>query len=107
MFTVAHEEWPNAQLVIGRSWLYNLAAYRRLFPPMFGESATPIEPELQYRALWGQFLLSDGSLHQARADDFRARLAPLNDSTRCADCFPFQVLHAHAPSADFYDFYGV
>jgi hypothetical protein len=107
MFAVARAEWPDAEQVIGRSWLYNLASYRRLFPPAFGASAMPVEPELQYRARWDQFLLSDGSLHRAHADDFLARLAALTDPACCADCFPFQVMHAHAAVGAFYAFYDV
>jgi len=38
MFAAIRESYPNANSVIGGSWLYNLEAYRRLFPPVYGES---------------------------------------------------------------------
>lgn len=107
MFTVVHEERPGAQVVIGGSWLYNLEAYRRLFPPEFAASATPDEPHLQYRALWGQFLRSDWSLNAERAAAFLARVAGLADPARYAECFPLQVLLTQAPIAAFYACYGV
>lgn len=107
MFAVARDEQPDAEFVIGASWLYNLEAYRRLFPPAFGASARPTEPAFQYRALWGQFLRSDWSLHTARADEFLGRVATLTDPAQAASCFPFQVLQTQAPIAAFYAFYGV
>jgi hypothetical protein len=106
MFAVVHEERPDAQVVIGGSWLYNLDTYRRLFPPEFGASATPDEPHLQYRALWGQFLRRDGSLNAERATAFLARVAGLADPARYAECFPLQVLLTQAPIAAFYALYG-
>ncbi|HEX6820218.1 MAG TPA: hypothetical protein VF120_17715 [Ktedonobacterales bacterium] len=107
MFAVVREERPDAQVVIGGSWLYNLDAYRRLYPPEFGASATPNEPHLQYRALWGQFLRSDWSLNDERAAAFLARVAGLADPARYAECFPLQVLLTQAPIAAFYACYGV
>jgi hypothetical protein len=34
------ERFPEAEAIRGGSWLYNLEAYRRLFPPAFGDSRT-------------------------------------------------------------------
>lgn len=107
MFAVVRAERPEAERVIGGSWLYTLDAYRRLFPPSFGASATPDEPHLQYRALWGQFLRHDWTLNTTRADDFLSRVARLTDPDRYAECFPCQVLLTSAPVDDFYRFYGV
>jgi hypothetical protein len=107
MFAVAREERPDANQVIGASWLYNLEAYRRLLPPQFGASAAPTEPEFQYRALWGQFLRSDWSLNAERADEFLGRVARLDDAAQFARCFPFQVLQTQAPITAFYAFYGL
>jgi len=36
--------------------MYNLAPYCRLFPTEYNWSAAPVEAELQYISLWGQFL---------------------------------------------------
>jgi hypothetical protein len=107
MFAVVRAERPDAERVIGGSWLYALDAYRRLFPPSFSASAAPDEPHLQYRALWGQFLRHDWSMNQPRAEEFLARIARLSDPARYAECFPCQVLLTSAPVGDFYAFYGV
>jgi hypothetical protein len=106
MVSDVHKSHPEAEWVIGGSWLYNLEAYRRLFPASFGQSATPDEPHIQFRALWGQFLRSDFSLAPDRAALFLARVGALTDIQGYADCFPFQVMLTRAPMSDFLDFYG-
>src|SRR5947209_14166691 len=44
MFADMREEVPEAPWVCGRSWMYNLPSYRRLFPPEYGRGAEPTEP---------------------------------------------------------------
>jgi hypothetical protein len=58
-------EHPRAETVRGGSWLYNLSAYRTLFPPRLLATASPADPgdELEFLALWGQFLRGDGRLY--------------------------------------------
>lgn len=107
MLRVAREERPDAEWIVGGSWLYNLETYRRLFPPAFTATATPDEPHIQFRALWGQFLRRNGSLNRERANAFLARVAALDDAAQYAGCFPFQVLLTHAPVDEFFRFYGV
>ncbi len=107
MFAVVRDERPEAQRVIGGSWLYAIDAYQRLFPSRFSASATPDEPHLQYRALWGQFLRHDWTLNANHADDFLSRVARLSDPDHYAACFPCQVLLTSAPVDEFYRFYGV
>ncbi len=60
MFTHIKRVHPDAIAVHGSSWLYNVEAYRRLFPVEFGLSARPDTPHLVARSLWGQFLRFDG-----------------------------------------------
>lgn len=107
MFVAVRQERPDAERVIGASWLYNIEAYRRLFPATFGASAAPTEPGFQYRALWGQFLRSDWSLNMERADELLGKVAHLTDPAQAAGCFPFQVLQTHAPIAAFHAFYDL
>ena len=107
MFAHIRQTHPDVELVHGGSWLYNRDAYRRLFPPAFGASATPDEPHFRARGLWGQFLRHDWEVHAGRAASFMRRL----DGTRTPDdrpvCFPYQVLLTRAPIGEFYAFYGV
>ncbi len=98
---------PDAIAVHGSSWLYNLEAYRRLFPMEFGLSVRTDTPHLIARSLWGQFLRFDGRLNEERAVVFLERLNRLEDEHQHAQCFPHQILLTQAPIDLFYDFYGV
>lgn len=42
---------PDAQLIRGTSWLYNLPAYQRLFPPAYADSRAPVGASLRYQGL--------------------------------------------------------
>jgi len=107
MFTHIKRVHPDAIAVHGSSWLYNVEAYRRLFPVEFGLSARPDTPHLVARSLWGQFLRFDGRLNEERAVVFLDRLNRLEQERQYAQCFPFQVLLTQAPITLFYPFYGV
>ncbi len=107
MFTHIKRMHPDAIAVHGSSWLYNVEAYRRLFPVEFGLSARPDTPHLVARSLWGQFLRFDGRLNEERAVVFLDRLNRLEQEQHYAQCFPFQVLLTQAPITLFYPFYGV
>ena len=47
---------PEAAWLRGRSWLYSVEAYRRIFPEVFLAGLQPREPDLQFLACWGQLL---------------------------------------------------
>jgi hypothetical protein len=49
-------EHAEAAWFRGRSWLYGVDAYRRIFPEVFLASLEPREPDLQFLACWGQLL---------------------------------------------------
>ena len=97
----------DAIAVHGSSWLYNLEAYRRLFPIEFGLSARIDVPQLTARSLWGQFLRYDGRLNEERATVYLDRLNRLEDEHQHAQCFPYQVLLTEAPIELFLAFYEV
>src|SRR4051812_44752439 len=48
MFTDIRRAVPEARFVRGGSWLYNVEAYRRLFPPEYPASAVEVEPEYNF-----------------------------------------------------------
>ncbi|HEY3949918.1 hypothetical protein [Phenylobacterium sp.] len=108
MFAFVRETWPRTRTVQGRSWLYNLDAYRRLFPPAYGDSRAPPAGRvgLGGTSSWGQFLdhreavkpdLRAAFLHNIEAIDVEAPWR----------AFPLPALGATAPIALFYDFYAV
>jgi hypothetical protein len=107
MFTHIKRAHPDAKAVSGSSWLYNLEAYRRLFPVAYGLSARIDAPRLTARSLWGQFLRYDGRLNEERASAFLDRLNRLEDEHQHAQCFPYQVLLTEASITLFYTFYGL
>ena len=98
---------PNPARVVGASWLYNLAAYRQLFPGSYLAAARPIKRRFRHMPLWGQFVNRDGAVREDRARPFRARLGRQSSLQDLDDCFPFQVLALEAPVSAFYHFYGV
>ena len=108
MFGHLQRTHHEARTVSGGSWLYNLDAYRRLFPPQYGDSrVAPTPPvRLQGSSSWGQFLDFRGQLKpdlSARFRDNLRRLAPQAPWL----AFPFLALRTRAPVAAFYAYYGL
>lgn len=107
MFANVAEHEPRATMVCGGSWLYNRAAYRRLFPPAYTASPVVDEPHFQFRALWGQFLRHDWTVNEEMATRFLERVAGMSGEGQIASCFPHQVLLTACPIAEFFSFYGI
>jgi hypothetical protein len=93
-------------LVQGTSWLYNLPAYRRLFPAAYLATATPA-PRLRALSLWGQFLDRHGRLRAIHAAEFSQRVAHHRDYATLVTCFPLQALALSAPASVFYAHFRV
>ena len=91
--------------VLGVSWLYNLDAYRRLFPPSYIASARVAEPpRFRHMPLWGQFLDRYGQVRASPARQFLERLERQPSLDGLGRCFPLQALGVAAPVQEFYDF---
>jgi hypothetical protein len=101
-----HAESGHAD-VVGVSWLYNLEAYRRLFPASYVQTARAIKPRFQSMPLWGQFLNHRGHVKQSMTHAFLERLEQQSSLDGLRDCFPFQVLTVETSVLDFYDFYRI
>jgi hypothetical protein len=93
--------------VVGASWLYNLQAYRRLFPPSYLATAHVIGHRFQHMPLWGQFLDRHGEIKENMTRPFLERLECQSSLDSVGQCFPFQVLSVEASVREFYDFYGI
>jgi hypothetical protein len=93
--------------VAGASWLYNLDAYRRLFPSAYVATAHVIGRRFQRMPLWGQFLDRSGGLKENVTREFLERLGRQANVDGLDQCFPFQVLSVEAPVREFYEFYGI
>ena len=93
--------------VVGASWLYNLDAYRRLFPAPYLATAHVIHHRFQHMPLWGQFLDRHGEIKESMTRPFLERLERQSSVDSLDQCFPFQVLAVEASVLEFYDFYGI
>lgn len=93
--------------VVGASWLYNLDAYRRLFPDSYLATAHSIDRRFQHMPLWGQFLDRCGRIKQDMTCRFLERLEAQPTLDGLEQCFPFRVLSVEAPVREFLDFYGI
>ncbi len=108
MFAFVAERWPDAKAINGASWLYNMEAYRRLFPADYGASRTPIVGPRSMHGLstWGQFLDFRGRAKPDIVETFKRGLDAL-DASQPWLSFPYQVLATTAPLASFRREYGV
>jgi hypothetical protein len=98
---------PRSLQVVGASWLYNLDAYRRLFPVSYLATAHVIDHRFQHMPLWGQFLDRYGEIKKGMMRQFLERLERQSSLDSLAQCFPFQVLSVEASVTEFYDFYRI
>ena len=92
--------------IVGGSWLYNVDAYRALFPPDYLATAQVGPAEYQFMALWGQFLDRRGDARQPATRALLDRLAQPPGAGGPAECFPYQVLRlesALGPMREFYE----
>jgi len=92
MFADVRRQVPEAEAVHGWSWLYNLPSYRRLFPPAYVETAVPVQPELQFMSMWGQFLDRYWDLRPGPASLFLHRLGTARTAEALVESFPLPVL---------------
>jgi len=92
--------------VVGASWLYNLGAYRRLFPESYLATAQVIRDRFRHMPLWGQFVNRHGDVRESMARQFRERLGRQSSREGLGQCFPFQVLSVEAPVREFHKFHG-
>ncbi len=89
------------------SWLYNLDAYRRLFPISYLATAHAAAHRFQHMPLWGQFVDRHGAMKEPATRQFLARLERQSSLDGLERCFPLQALAVEAPVQDFYAFYGL
>ena len=107
MFRYIHANHPDVETVRGGSWLYNIPAYLRLFPPDYVKTAKPVGYETTFWALWGQFVARNGSIREPAASQFLGCLSKQQMIEGCLQCFPYQVLRPECSIETFYDFYNL
>jgi hypothetical protein len=92
--------------VRGISWLYNLDAYRRLFPRSYAMSIQPIDVPLHLNgsSTWGQVLNWRQEVKPDVRDALLARLFTMRADAPW-EAFPFQALTATSDVAEFYELF--
>ena len=90
--------------VRGISWLYNLEAYRRLFPHSYVISIQPVDVPLHLNgtSTWGQVLNWRQEVKPDMRDALVGRLGTLRKEPPWK-VFPLQALTATSDIADFYE----
>ena len=107
MFAYVKRHIENPTTVVGGSWLYNIEAYRRLFPPAFLATAQVSDADFPFLALWGQFLDRNWQIKEDLAGQFLDCLKARCDLEGVKRCFPYPVRRLECPVQCFYAFYGV
>ena len=107
MFAHLKGKLGSSAVIIGASWLYNLQAYRRMFPPAYLATAEASENDFAYLPLWGQFIDHRGQIKERLIQEFLERLGRQQQLEGISQCFPFQVLHLESTIREFCAFYGV
>jgi hypothetical protein len=107
MFAFLRRNHPDARYVVGNSWLYNIEAYRRLFPPEYIASVKLHDAprDLAGGSWWGQFIDHAGNVRADRARIFRERLRTL-DPAALWKLFPMPAMSARAAVDVFYRYYA-
>jgi hypothetical protein len=107
LFADVRARAPAARRVRGGSWLYNLEAYRRLFPAAYVASIrTPPSVRLTGTSTWGQLLDFRGRVKPAARAALLANL-PRLDPAAPWTAFPLRALDAECEVEAFYAAYGV
>ena len=96
---------PRPLQVVGASWLYNLGAYRRLFPAPYLATARVIHQRFQHMPLWGQFLDRHGEIKESMTRPFLGRVERQTSLDGLDQCFPFPVLAVEGSVLELHHFY--
>jgi hypothetical protein len=98
---------PQASAIRGGSWLYNIEAYRRLFPLDYVASRAPHAPPIGLRgtATWGQVIDSREVIRPNVRDAVVANLRTMRPEAPW-EVFPYRMLAVTAPIESFARFYG-
>lgn len=108
MFESISKDHPEAKVVHGGSWLYNLNSYRRLFPEIFTRDMKVEKiPFPRSSGIWGQFLTSDGKVNDEMKSNFLHKVNNAKNAYQLLQCFEFKILFPGAGIESFYDHFAI
>ena len=96
----ATAEHPDAVWLRGKSWLYGLASYRRIFPLVFLDGLAEEPPETQFFAIWGQLLDRRWRTRPDVAAELLARAGASSTIAELEAAFPIAMRLTRVPLAD-------
>ena len=108
LFTYVRYNVPDVTTVRGNSWLYNLPAYTRLFPPTYSRVMPDnTDSAMHMLGLWAQCYDRFWEVKPDIAAIVMERIAQVASLDDLRHCFPYQRLRPTAPIADFFAFYDI
>jgi hypothetical protein len=107
MFTEIKEKHPQAEMVSGFSWLYNIDAYKRLFPQEYIKNSREIHGWFKTLALWGQFIDRNLNIRKDIVLKFKKCMQAKNSLEELEFCFPYKILQPKCDIMHFYKFYNI
>ncbi len=108
MFEAISKRHPEAEIVHGGSWLYNLKSYQRLFPKSFVSNMdVELIPFPRSSGVWGQFLNSEGVVSKQRLETFLKKVKNAENKNQLLQCFEFKILFPKTTIENFYSYYKI
>ena len=110
MFEHIHQMHPDAARVIGGSWLYNLDAYKRIFPPTYTQNMVQLVPpqlSLTGNSVWGQFVDSQGAGKRDICQKFLLKVEEAITTEDLVNAFPYPTWQPTDDIQNFYTHLGI
>lgn len=108
MFESISKHHPDAKVVHGGSWLYNLKSYQRLFPEIFTANMKVEEiPFPKTSGIWGQFLNSEGEVSEIMKRTFSYKVNNANNINQLLQSFEFKILFPKTKIENFYSHFAI
>ncbi len=107
MFEYVKKNYPDAKVVRGSSWLYNLLKYRRFFPPEYTRDLKPTTPHFNGLSIWGQFLDQNMKVKPEVMNLFQTKLAQAQSFEEVVESIPLKTFKVETNIENFYNFYGI
>jgi hypothetical protein len=107
MFEYIKKNYPDAQFVAGRSWLYNVEKYKNLFPPEYTAHMKAEEGPSPDFATWGQFINRNQKTKPEARDTLYKKLESAITEQEVFDAVPLKALSPQTTINNFYRYYGI
>lgn len=98
---------PDAEIISGFSWMYNIEAYKRLFPREYLENMEAVNDWYGSFAIWGQFLDHVGNVKPQIGNQFLNCIQTKESMENLCSCFPYQILRPEVSIDIFYKEYSL